>query len=999
MSRITLAQRFSLLLLALLIALPIGSVSTAQAAPAVAGPDTSPVWMDAIHLLSSTDDETFFQVQADVYRMENVEGVDGPCQRIAVDGFETGGEAGAPGLPMRSVLLGIPVDATPSLEIISQPVRLPGSYTLCPAPDAVAEEIDGQMVQYVEQETGADSGIYSQNALFPAAASRIVTDGWVGRLRFVRVEISPFQYNPVDGSLIQHTQMQVRVRHSGSSLQAVSANQPDSFTQSTQGMLLNGALAGQWAATSQPTVDAAANAGWTPPLPALRLFVKEEGLYAVTYAELEKAGVPLASISSHNLRLYLNGQDVAVRVVDSNNVDDVDGIFQPGDSLLFYGQGVDEKYTDANVYWLHYGAADSLHMRTQSQATGGVAVNSYRATARFEENFNYVSSAPKKPGYNHWYGRLLTVAGANAANSWQLPLTASFVASGNYTATIQTAMVSRTNGTHHAKLYVNGVYVGDGQWSGADYQNFSVDFDQALLKTGANTFRVEIVNDLNEQKVSVVYLDWLQLSYQRQINAVGDRLIFDSPGAGAWRYSAGGFSNGALEAYDVTDPFQVVYIPVASGTGAASNGTAFSTTESASHRYLVQRTAQRRQVASIEQADTANLLASDKRVNYIIITHPDFLDSVQRLADYRASHGLSVEVVNVQHVYDVFNYGRMSPQAIRDFLTHTFWNWQSSYVVLVGDGTFDPRTYRSDSAPTFIPPYLAMVDPDLGETAADNFYVAFVGSDPMPDMYLGRLPAESPADVTAMVDKIIDYESAPADSGWNRNVLFVSDDLKGGGGAFYNYSNAIADGTSAYNGEMVNLLPDAYEKERLYLPFDCATGDACREDLVSLINRGTLLISYVGHSAKEYWAEENILNLAAVSQLNNEYYPIMLPMTCLEGYYHEAEKGRMSLGEALVRRANGGAIASWSSSGLGLASGHDYLERGFFISVFYNGLTEMGVATNQGKLYLSTYAPTGKYDDLMHTFTLLGDPALRVRTLDSVPKARTYGLFLPAVIR
>ncbi len=448
MSRITLAQRFSLLLLALLIALPIGSVSTAQAAPAVAGPDTSPVWMDAIHLLSSTDNETFFQVQADVYRMENVEGVDGPCQRIAVDGFETGGEAGAPGLPMRSVLLGIPVDATPSLEIISQPVRLPGSYTLCPAPEAVAEEIDGQMVQYVEQETGADSGIYSQNALFPAAASRIVTDGWVGRLRFVRVEISPFQYNPVDGSLIQHTQMQVRVRHSGSSLQAVSANQPDSFTQSAQSMLLNGSRAGQWAATSQPTVDAAANAGWTPPLPALRLFVKEEGLYAVTYAELEKAGVPLASISSHNLRLYLNGQDVAVRVVGSNNVDDVDGIFQPGDSLLFYGQGVDEKYTDANVYWLHYGAADSLHMRTQSQATGGVAVNSYRATARFEENFNYVSSAPKKPGYNHWYGRLLTVAGANAANSWQLPLTASFVASGNYTATIQTAMVSRTNGTH-----------------------------------------------------------------------------------------------------------------------------------------------------------------------------------------------------------------------------------------------------------------------------------------------------------------------------------------------------------------------------------------------------------------------------------------------------------------------------------------------------------------------------------------------------------------------
>lgn len=277
MKRMTLAQRFSLLLLALLLALSTGVTATTQAAPVAIGPDTSPVLMDAVHLLSSTDDETVFQVQADVYRMESRVGVDGPCQGVAVDGFETWGEPGAPGLPMRSVLLGIPVDANPSVEIISQPVRLPGSYALCPAPDAVAEESDGRVVQYVEQDISADSAIYSQNALFPAAAAHIITDGWVGRLRFVRVAIAPFQYNPADGTLIQHTQMQVRVRHSGSGLQAASANQPDAFTQSTQGMLLNGARAGQWAAISQPSVDAAANAGWTPPLPGLRLFVKEEG--------------------------------------------------------------------------------------------------------------------------------------------------------------------------------------------------------------------------------------------------------------------------------------------------------------------------------------------------------------------------------------------------------------------------------------------------------------------------------------------------------------------------------------------------------------------------------------------------------------------------------------------------------------------------------------------------------------------------------------------------
>ncbi|MBI3957561.1 MAG: hypothetical protein HY328_02040 [Chloroflexi bacterium] len=987
-------QRLFILLLALLMTLPTGTGAAAQTAPlAVASASANQV-----SLIASSDDETVFQVDAPAYQLETVAGIDGPCQRMAMDGYETAGASGAPHLPMRSLLLGIPPGATPSLEIVADSaVRLDGVYRICPAPQAVAEEGEGGLIRYVEQAVAADSAVYSQNELFPAVATRISDSGWMGRLQFVRVEIAPFQYNPSDGSLLHHPQMQVRVRHRGAIAQAASTSGADAFTQSLQGLLLNGAQAGGWATAPLAAINAASNSGWRPPSPALRLYVREEGLYAITYDELAQAGVPIASISSHSLRLYLNGQDVAVRVVDSNNADDVDGLFAPDDRLLFYGQGVDEKYTDANVYWLSYGAAGSLHMLTRSAETGNEPVTSYRATTRYEENFNYVSSAPKLPGYNHWYGRLLTVAGGNAANSWQIPLSTSFLASGGYTATVEAAMVSRTNGSHHVKFYVNENYVGDGQWSGAVYRTFSVAFDQALLKTGSNTFRAEIANDLNGQTISVVYLDWLQLHYSRQTNAVGDRLIFDSPGPGAWNFSVDGFSAGELEAYDVTDPLRVARISLPAGATAQFGATATKTS-----RFLVQRTTQRKRVASIEQANTANLLATSNRTDYFIIAHKEFLAAIQPLADYRAARGLKVAVIDVQHIYDTFNYGRMSPQAIRDFLIYAYGNWQtsgSSYVLLVGDGTFDPRNFRSDSARTFIPPYLEMVDPDLGETAADNRYVTIVGTDRMPDMHLGRLPAESASDVTAMVNKILDYESAPADSGWNRNVLFVADDLKGGGGAFYNFSNAIADGSMRTDDQTVPLLPSAYQKSKLYLPYDCANGEQCRESIVSRINQGALIVSYVGHSAKEYWAEENLLNLSALNQMNNTVYPMMLPMTCLEGYYHEAEQGRMSLGEALVRKARGGAIASWSSTGLGLASGHDYLERGFFVAVFHVGVRELGPATTFGKIHLYSESPAGKYDDLLDTFTLLGDPALKLRTLDSTPEEREYGLFLPTVTR
>ena len=107
----------------------------------------------------------------------------------------------------------------------------------------------------------------------------------------------------------------------------------------------------------------------------------------------------------------------------------------------------------------------------------------------------------------------------------------------------------------------------------------------------------------------------------------------------------------------------------------------------------------------------------------------------------------------------------------------------------------------------------------------------------------------------------------------------------------------------------------------------------------------------------------------------------------------------MSLGEALVRKPRAGAIASWSSSGLGLATGHDYLERGFFVAVFHVGVRELGPATTFGKIFLYSESPAGKYDDLLDTFLLLGDPALKLRTLDSVPEERKFGLFLPAITR
>lgn len=60
---------------------------------------------------------------------------------------------------------------------------------------------------------------------------------------------------------------------------------------------------------------------------------------------------------------------------------------------------------------------------------------------------------------------------------------------------------------------------------------------------------------------------------------------------------------------------------------------------------------------------------------------------------------------------------------------------------LVGDGTSDPHTYLGRGNANHIPPYLALVDPWLGETACEPCFGQFDGDDPLDDTLPdGRYP-------------------------------------------------------------------------------------------------------------------------------------------------------------------------------------------------------------------------------------------------------------------
>lgn len=777
--------------------------------------------------------------------------------------------------------------------------------------------------------------------------------------------------------------------------------------------LLVGAVpaSGQVAHAEQPQGVAASALPWTPPADAYRIKVQADGLYALTYADLATAGLPVDTLDPRSLRVYAMGAEVPIRVPGED-----DGKFDAQDALLFYGRSVDSlfldglvptnKYTGTGMYWLTAacptGPCDGPRGLRMAEADGsgsGATPESYAHREHSEKNLWYYSSYPFEPDADHWYGDWVTQAVSRTYSiyAYNLPPAGA-------PATLTLDLLGWSKNAHHLRVWVNKTLALDGSPSWSDFTRYTttVSVPANLLVEGQNRITVGIVYDPGVTS-DTVYLNWLDFTYRDSYTAESGSLAFAENGAGPWQHTLNKFATAAVDVYDVTDAFAPRLVTNTAISGAGPHTVMFASDAGGPRKYLAVEPSAWRKPAAIERVTrpaslyaVADLLAPTIRADYILITHRAFWDQAGRLAAYR-SRDMRVVMVDVQQVYDQFNGGVMSAEAIRDFLAYAHSHWAApapAYVLLFGDGPYDMRKFRT-VYDTYIPPFLALADPDMGETAAENRFVSFAGGDNLPDMSLGRFPVNTVAQAQAMVDKTIAYEQGCECGAWNNNALFISDDLEGGGGNFYYYSDQVADGYADTPANTVKFLPDYYNAQKTYLGQTCdVTGNPgiatqCRKEITSTLKLdGALFVSYIGHSTKDYWAAEHLLDKAMVDTLQTgACLPIALAMTCYEGSFHDADTD--ALAEVSVRKAAGGMVASWSPTGFGLATGHDYLEKGIFLAWFHEDINRLGPAADFARRYLDENAPPGEHRDLIDTFALLGDPALKVKTVEAclVPTA------------
>ncbi len=334
----------------------------------------------------------------------------------------------------------------------------------------------------------------------------------------------------------------------------------------------------------------------------------------------------------------------------------------------------------------------------------------------------------------------------------------------------------------------------------------------------------------------------------------------------------------------------------------------------------------------------------------VIIGHASLLASAEPLADLRESQGLDVALIDVQDIYDEFNFGVKSPNALKAFLTAAKANWtvKPTFVLLLGNGTFDPRNFLETGVPDLVPAKL--VDTGYLETASDDWFVDF-DNDAIPDMAIGRLPAESVAAADLMVDRTVAYDEQIG-SPWMTRALLVSGQNQEPDDDFEGMSVAAQ---AALPGDMAvtNLVQGV-------TPNPAAA-------LIAGINAGQGLVNYIGHGSNEVWGGGLFDSSAALGLANGDMTPIVLSMTCLNGYFQDVYTA--ALGKALLTAPGGGAVAVWASSGLSDAGPQATMNQAMVQALYGNAGMTIGQAAAAAKAATSDI-------NVRRTWILLGDPSV-----------------------
>ena len=374
-------------------------------------------------------------------------------------------------------------------------------------------------------------------------------------------------------------------------------------------------------------------------------------------------------------------------------------------------------------------------------------------------------------------------------------------------------------------------------------------------------------------------------------------------------------------------------------------------------------------------ADSSALFTADE-FDMVIITANRFVNDLDSFVDHKNSVGVRTFVKSVEDIYDEYD-GVDKPEQIKYFIKDAIEQQGISYVLLMGgmkstifgiardDENQGSRSWHVpvrytnlyDGGSVYDPGYVSdlyyadIYKIDGNETVFDSWdsnddgifakWITNFPSDKIdhyPDVYVGRLPVRSSLELKTVTNKIISYERSASGSSWFNRMIAIGGDSHDDAGTDFVEGEVVGDAALSIMADFtaVRLYASNRETDPDMVPNP--------EAIVREFSSGAGFVIFDGHghpgSWNTHWPGEHdwgdtpggVKSYDFMKMKNKDEYPIVLIGGC-----HNSQPNVTLLATALnkpmmwthgmpvpwsfsywlVRRANGGAIASFGSTGLG----------------------------------------------------------------------------------
>ncbi len=736
------------------------------------------------------------------------------------------------------------------------------------------------------------------------------------------------------------------------------------------------------------------------------------GIYKLTYEDIADMGFT----DPQNIRIYGNGGAMLPLMNNEPRIYDlsenaiymykgIDGIFNQGDFILFYGQGpVIWQYNPISEMFEHqkhlYSSA-AYYFITTDQGPGkkimdavtvpepsNISVNSYNNYTFHEiSRYNLLKSG------RQWFGERIDNLAYDTTFVFHNIITTSPVK-------IKSNVVSRSANTKTFTFKSNTQFIGAINVAGVNLSNFTGNYarqESDVFNFTASNDQVNLNISYNKTGLSDEgYIDYIIINTRSTLTITNDAFFFrDINSAGTDNIAEYTIenANGNTQIWNLSDIYNIEKMR-SQLVGSTLTYKAYA--DSISEYVAVDimgdfpKPVFQGNHPDIGIVQNQNLHHASPH-QMLIVTHPSFLEAADSLADlHRSQDDLSVLVATTEEIYNEFSSGAPDISAVRDFCRLLFNKATGeedslSYLLLFGDGSFNNHSKASGNS-NFILTYQSESSLNASTSYVSDDFYGFMdetegGSNNMEvfslDLGIGRLPAKTAEEAMTLYHKIRFYSTNRNMFDWRNNVMFVGDDEDVN--IHMTQANELADWVRDHYPQfhVKKVLLDAYKQ------VSTATGTRypdVNRIIYENLHKGMLIFNYTGHGGERGLAAEQIMMKDDIQKFTNyNTLPLFVTASCEFSRFDDlSDEGGVllestSAGETTLLNPEGGSIGLISTTRIAYSSMNHYLNTQFCKIVFERN--ENGKYYRLGDVTRMTKDSTGADRNKLN-FILLGDPAL-----------------------